>query len=109
MKGQITFDTVMNESDCRYAEGCYRLDPSDPWKVFFFTNSHRDDNFQKIDIEVPEIIVDAVWASGITGVNARLPSRIPVNKDTVKNIIGSALKIDVEWEEVRGPDSLSLK
>ena len=109
MKGQVAFDTVMHEGDNGTAEGCYRLDASHPWKVFFLSNIHRDDNLQITDIQEPEVYIDAVWASGITGVNAKLPARIPVNKETVKNVLSSALKTGVEWEEVQGPDSLSLK
>jgi hypothetical protein len=99
MKGEISFDLIMDEStDNSVFEGCYRVLPED-WKVFYFTKWWQG---------TPGIIKDATFSSGIKGVNVNYGKDEVLNKQSIKKVLSEVLGVS-EWEEVRGPDSLQLK
>ena len=103
MNGEITFDTQVDELGQDHIEGCYRIGGED-WKVFYFTHWFNGDLWSGD----PVIKKDAVWQSGITGVNAVLPKEQRLNKTTVLDTLSELLGVQ-GWSEVRGPDSLQLK
>ena len=103
MQGLISFDTELLESGQPHIEGCYKL-PKGEWTIFYFTHYRGG----KLWSGNPEINRNAVFSSGLRGVDAVFPDRIVLNKasaiDLLSNILG-----DVMLVEVRGPDSLMLK
>src|SRR6266850_5938789 len=99
MKGEVTFDLVMDD-DMSFVEGCYRLDDG-IWHVFMFRKSRG------IESEVG-IKKDLVWDSGVTGLNVILPDDENLNKSLVLQTLSEILDV-TEWVEVRGPDSILLR
>jgi hypothetical protein len=97
MNAEISFDCYYPE-DCDHIEGCYRL-PGEEWRVFYFTRWWQGK---------PEVRPDAVWRSGITGVQVNHPKDAVLNNSVVMQVLSSALGV-THWTEVRGPDSLQLK
>jgi hypothetical protein len=101
MQGEITFDIFIDEDTPHDVfEGCYRVPPND-WKVFYFTKWWQDDSG-------PEIIKDAVFSSGVLGINVKYAKDQILNKLAVKRVLSEALGVQ-NWVEVKGPDSLRLK
>ena len=99
MRGEISFDIVIPEdADIDDLEGCYRLDGGH-WTVFYFTRRWDGQ---------PGIVKNAIFNSGVRGVNANYPKDKILNKILVKEILSGALGVG-EWREVIGPDSLTLK
>lgn len=103
MHGEISFDTVVEADDVNHLEGVFRLE-GETWRVFYFTHRYEGADWTGD----PIIIGDAVWRSGVRGVNAVLPVSQPLNKTTAKQIISAVLG-GVNWTEGPGPDSLQLK
>ncbi len=98
MKAEISFDTIIDSNGEENIEGCYRIEGKD-WSVFYFTQWWDDQ---------PHIVKDAVWRSGITGVDVRFPKDNILNKSSVMKYLSQILGV-TEWSEVKGPDSLQLK
>lgn len=103
MQGVISFDTEVSDSGQHHIEGCYKLPESD-WKVFYFT--HFDGG--KLWNGAPRINKNAIWQSGISGVDAVYPASTVLNKSSVSQLLSDILG-DVTFVEARGPDSLMLK
>jgi hypothetical protein len=97
MNAEISFDCYYPE-DCDHIEGCYRL-PGEQWRVFYFTRWWQGK---------PEVRPDAVWRSGVRGVQVNHPKDAVLNNSVVMQVLSSALGV-THWTEVRGPDSLQLK
>jgi hypothetical protein len=98
MKGEISFDTNIDDNGQENIEGCYRI-CGENWQVFYFTKWWDG---------APRIIKDAVYNSGITGVDVWFPKNQILNKFAVIKLLSDILGV-TEWSEVRGPDSLQLK
>lgn len=99
MEGQISFDVVNGEEeDASNFEGCFRIPPGE-WTVFNFTRSWSEN---------PGINKDAVFSSGVRGVNVNYPKDETLNKIIVKEVLSQLFGIET-WSEVRGPDSLMMK
>jgi hypothetical protein len=93
---EISYDTVMGD-DMGFVEGSYRL-PGCLWQVFLFTNE-----------DVPELRHSfGTWASGITGVEFKVPRGAPINHDYIVKAMSEVFGAD-SWAVVNGPDSLVLK
>ena len=103
MQGLISFDTEVSESGHDDIEGCYKL-PMGEWRVFYFTH-HRGGKMWNED---PNINRNAVFSSGIRGVDAVFPTSTVLNKTSVIQLLSDILG-DVTLVETRGPDSLVLK
>ena len=103
MNGEITFDLVVPLEGLDHIEGCYRLSHED-WKVFYFTH-WTNGSLWSGD---PVIRPDAMWQSGIRGVDAVYPASIRLNKESTMAFLSEILG-GVDWTEVVGPDSLALK
>lgn len=101
--GEVTFDIVVPEEGVRYAEGCYRIDGGH-WHVYYVTNRHNGAPWTG----EPAIRSDAIFQSGISGVDGLVPADWILNKMTIKKILAEALGVGA-WIEVSGPDSLILK
>ena len=101
--GYISFDTVVKESGEDHVEGCLRLHGED-WKVFYFTHRHEG----KWWSGDPIVKADAVFQSGIRGVNAIYSRAFLLNKSTIKESLSHILRVPI-WYEVQGPDSINLK
>ena len=101
--GEITFDTEVSESGKNHIEGCYRLSGED-WRVYYITNRYKGSPWTG----EPIITASAVWRSGVSGVNAIFPINETMNKAFVQQKLSYILGVD-SWNEVPGPDSLSLK
>lgn len=101
--GELTFDTILTEDGASHVEGCYRFSGGN-WLVFYFTNQH----ISGPAIHTPIIRPNAVFSSGIGGVNGYFPPGWLLNKKTVGEILADAVGVD-GWVEVVGPDSLLLK
>ena len=101
--GEISFDLVIPDRGLDHIEGCYRLEAAD-WRVFYFTHRTRGRWHEGEPIIRPE----ARFSSGILGVDAVYPTQIVLNKPGVKALLSEILG-GVEWTEVLGPDSLTLK
>lgn len=86
--GEITFDTYVDELSEHHLEGCYRQNGQD-WKVFYFTHRANGKWWQGD----PIIRKDAVWQSGITGVDALLPYAQILNKATVIEVLSAVLDV----------------
>jgi hypothetical protein len=99
MTAEVTFDLIMTE-DMPFVEGCYRL-PGGAWEVFMFT--HLSNGPRGVGVWK-----DLIWASGVKGLNAVMPSDTKLNKATVFEVLSQALGV-AEWSEVRGPDSIMLR
>ena len=97
IRAEISFDLIM-EDDMSFVEGTYRL-PGGEWQVFIFSR-HATSK--------PEINVQAKWESGVTGVNVRYPKSEKLDKSAVMQILSSSLGV-TEWQEIHGPDSISLR
>ena len=98
-QGEISFDIIIDsEKDRDVLEGCYKIGENG-WRIFYFTRWWQDE---------PSDIVDAVWGSGVSGVNVKHPKGQVLNKNVVKEKLSKLFDID-EWIEVKGPDSLALK
>ena len=69
MKAELTFDCLYGD-DQDNMEGCYRL-PGQDWQVYFFTRWWDDGG--------PEVRLNTVWRSGVTGVNVRRAKDKPLN------------------------------
>lgn len=104
VKGEITFDTFHDEEDMDCVDGCYRVGEED-WKIFYF--SHRTNG--KLWQESPYIRSNVAWPSGVTGIDVVYPIDKPLNRETVKMVLTDVLGGNIDWTEVRGPDSLQLK
>jgi hypothetical protein len=98
MKGEISFDTNVDDNGQENIEGCYRI-CEEEWQVFYFTQWW--DGY-------PRIVKNAVSESGIGGVDVWFPKTQILNKSAVIKVLSDILGVD-EWSEVRGPDSLQLK
>ena len=99
MLGEISLDILIEDDrDRDVMEGCYRIEQGE-WHIFYFTRWWR---------EGPKVILDAVWRSGVSGVNVNHPKDQALNKIVVKERLSEILK-GVDWVEVKGPDSLQLK
>jgi hypothetical protein len=99
MNAEISFDCIFpDDEDHANIEGCYRL-PGQDWKVFYFGRR---------DWREPEIIVDAVFQSGVRGVNVWHPEGQHLSKLVAMQVLGHTLGV-TEWAVVVGPDSLQLK
>ena len=98
MKAEISFDLVMTE-DMPFVEGCYRLSDG-VWRIFIFRRSNG--------IEEVGIKQNLTWKSGVTGLNAILPSDAKIDKSVVLTVLSDALGV-TELFEVRGPDSMQLR
>jgi hypothetical protein len=97
MTAELSFDCIYGD-DQDHMEGCFRL-PGRDWQVFYFTRRWDDK---------AEIIPNAVWRSGITGVNVQHPKDQPLNQAAVIAVLSRALGVET-WSIVLGPDSLTLK
>jgi len=98
MRAQISFDLVMDEN-MDFVEGTFRL-PERPWQVFVFrTDSH---------VAQPVLRTDVQWESGVTGIHVRWPPMARLNKEIVLRLLSEQLGVTA-WEEVRGPDSMTLR
>jgi hypothetical protein len=98
MKAEITFDLVMTE-DMAFVEGCYRL-AGGVWQVFIFRRSNG--------IEEVGMKQNLTWRSGVTGLNAILPTDAKIDRSVVLSALSDTLGV-TEWSEVRGPDSMQLR
>lgn len=98
MKAEITFDLVMTE-DMAFVKGCYRL-AGGAWQVFMFRRYNG--------IEAVGVKQSLTWRSGVTGLNAILPSDAKTDKSVVLTVLSDTLGV-TEWSEVRGPDSMQLR
>jgi hypothetical protein len=48
------------------------------------------------------------WRSGVTGLNAILPTDAKIDRSVVLSALSDTLGV-TEWSEVRGPDSMQLR
>ena len=96
MTGEISYDLVMKD-DMGFVEGTYRL-PNGEWQVFIVNKAH----VQQVELKPSQ------WPSGVTGVVARAPDSVGLNKEAVENLMSQWLKVD-NWTEVQGPDSMQLQ
>lgn len=103
MQGLISFDTEVSESGQPHIEGCYKL-PMSEWRVFYFTH-YRGGRLWNED---PKINRNAVFSSGIRGVDAVFPASTVLNKASVIQLLSDIIG-DVTLRETKGPDSLMLK
>ena len=103
MNGEITFDVIIPDTGMDHIEGCYRLADGE-WTVFYFTHYVRG----SLHIGAPIIKREAIFSSGVVGVDAAFPSDIVLNKRTSMDILSDILG-GVAWVEVLGPDSLRIK
>jgi hypothetical protein len=99
-KGEVTFDIVVPEDGVTFVEGCYRINGGN-WEVYFFRKENRWSG-------APRIRRNAVFSSGITGLDGVVPDNWVLNKRTVMGMLAVALGVE-EWTEVVGLDSLILK
>jgi hypothetical protein len=83
MKGEITFDLVM-EDDMDFVEGCYRLGDG-IWHVFVFRKSDG--------AEKPNVMKDLVWKSDVTGIHAIAPHEEKLNKSKVLQTLSETLDV----------------
>jgi hypothetical protein len=86
-----------------HIEGCYRIDGED-WKVPYFTH-WRNGNLW---MGAPLIRDEAIFQSGIAGVDGVFPVDTVLNKKTVMKILAEVVGTE-GWTEVSGPNSLILK
>ena len=98
MKADISFDLIMEET-MDFVEGTYRLHGSD-WQVLIFST--------RPPVEKVEINTMAHWSSGVTGIVVRFPKSEKLNKAAVMRILSESLGV-TEWNETRGPDSITLR
>ena len=98
MNAKITWDLVMSE-DMSFAEGCYQIENSS-WQVVM---AFKEDNISKIDVRN-----GMTWDSGVTGMNIIFPQAVKINASTLLKVMSDILGV-VDWEEVRGPDSIVLR
>jgi len=96
MRGEISYDLVM-EDDMSFVEGAFRL-PESAWQVFIF---------MKRELDQPQARA-CRWDSGVTGVVVRYPRKAALKKSSVEAVLSSFLGI-AEWDQVRGPDSMTLR
>ena len=101
--GEVTFDIVVPEEGVRYAEGCYRINGGN-WHVYYVKNWHNGAPWTG----EPTIRSDAIFQSGISGVDGIVPADWILNKKTIKKILVEAVGVDA-WIEVSGPNSLILR
>ena len=97
-KAEITFDLIM-DNNMDFVEGCYRLDTG-AWQVFVVSKEE--------DSEAIEVSKGLVWDSGVIGLNAFVPLRTRLNRDSIKRILSEELGV-TEWTEVSGPDSIQIR
>jgi len=96
MTGEISYDLVM-DTDNSFVEGSYRVEDG-AWQVFIV--SKRD---------VTEAAINpSTWDSGVTGVVIKLPRGTCLDKALVQRLLSDHLDV-ARWDEVRGPDSMSLR
>jgi hypothetical protein len=96
MKGEISFDLVMEEN-MAFVEGTFRVAGGN-WQVFIFSRHPC-----KVLTIKP-----GLWNSGVSGFQVLFPALETLNKSVVKRILSDYLGI-TEWTEVRGPDSMQLR
>lgn len=96
-RAEISFDCFYGD-DCNHIEGCYHL-PGEEWQVFYFTRDYQGP---------AGILINAVWRSGIRGVNVKHPKSEKLNIEVVKQVLARELAVS-GWTEIRGPDSLQMK
>jgi hypothetical protein len=99
--GEITFDIVVPEEGVANVEGCYRITGGN-WQVYYLTN------WRAPWTGAPIIRSNAIFQSGIAGVDGVVPGSWILNKKTIKKLLAEAVGVD-GWIEVTGPDSLILK
>ena len=85
--------------DMSFVEGCYKLDGG-PWQVFIFAPPGQRDTL--------EVRTNLTWSSGVTGLNACVPTDVKLNKSNVLEVLSDPLGV-TEWVEVRGPDSIVIR
>lgn len=98
MKGEISYDLVMEEDMGGMCEGTFRL-PGRDWQVMIFIPR---------DLSHPDIKADARWDSGITGIRVYWPRHQSLGKREVERTLSEAYAVS-EWVEVAGPDSMVLR
>ena len=64
--------------------------------------------FSRYPVKLPEVDAKAKWASGVTGIHVRFPKSETLNKKSVMRVLSEALG-ETEWQEVRGPNSMTLR
>jgi hypothetical protein len=96
MQGEISYDLIMQD-DMTFVEGSYRIGEGD-WQVFII----RKDPVEKQEV------TQGRWPSGVTGVFARVPLPVGLNKQAVERLMSELLGV-LRWREVRGPDSMQLR
>jgi hypothetical protein len=101
--GEISFDTSVEDAGQNHVEGCFRLE-DEAWRVFHLTHRHAGVWWN----EQPIVKADAIFQSGISGVNAVYPQSVILNRANSMSLMSKILG-GVTWTEVRGPDSLQLK
>jgi hypothetical protein len=103
MSIEISFDTINTEKDQNHLEGCYRIDNGE-WKVFHFTHTSNGE----WHVGDREIFDDAIFSSGIDGIEAIYPVGDNINNEVVINCL-LGVTGESDWSVVVGPDSLTLK
>jgi hypothetical protein len=96
MQGEISYDLIMQD-DMSFVEGTYRIGNGN-WQVFII----RKDPIER------EEVTSGHWSSGVTGLFARVPVAVGLNKQTVERLMSEWLGV-ARWHEVLGPDSLQLR
>ncbi len=103
MRGEISFDTQLSDLDNDHIEGCYRLS-DDAWTVFHLTHITSG----ALWTGPAKIREGAIFSSGIRGIDGVFPIYTTLNKKAAMDILSKTLG-GVDWIEVSGPDSLTLK
>lgn len=85
--------------DMAFVESCYRL-AGGVWQVFMF---RRYNGTEAVGVKQ-----NLTWRSGVTGLNAILPSDAKIDKSVVLTVLSDTLGV-TEWSEVLGPDSMQLR
>jgi hypothetical protein len=97
-RAQISFDLVMRDV-MSFVEGTYRLRGRE-WQVFIFSPDPA--------VTRPSVDANARWESGVTGIHVKWPGAARLNRDAVLLLLAEQLDVS-DWEEVNGPDSISLR
>ena len=96
---EYSFDTVVAEGDdYRTLEGCYRT-PGNFWRVMVFC---------KWPGVKSALVRPSSWESGIEGLDVAGPEGARLDRSYVRQTLARAFATDA-WDEIPGPDSLTLR
>lgn len=96
MNAQISFDLVM-EQDMNFVEGTFRLGDG-PWQILIFRKEPRDH----------PVVSRQRWESGASGVVISVPEQLKLQRQMVVQLLSTEFGVR-NWQEVEGPDSMSLR